>query len=442
MSGWLADRIGIHIDFNQIVHDMFASLGQGLAQLGRNIADIAPVVANFLVQADPTHLIIEGLETNPITGHMFMELNNVLGGAFTTVDNLSTLPLRVVRGDGITKQELVTDGLFVLKVVAVVVSGGSAAAIIAATSGQLAQGTLGKTALGKAILLIGAAVGGAALMQVPVPVDDFSAAGEMASEDAATSAAGTVVQTAAPSVGQVAVTATENVALSTAQTQVIQHSPLGQTVLGQIAIGAGFAAGGAGVQGGDVGSAVTGSIQSGAQGQAISQAAKMVPGGGAAANFLINNAGGLVSTSDPSADPSSFDLTQIPGKIADAFSNISISMPSIGGGGGLDLSSINLPSFGLPGIAAPSVSAPSISAPEINIGQIPKIQTPAGLKQVASRQKRIVNGRSVTHYVLTDGSQLDVPDATSPQVLTASVSPYMIIGGAFILFSLMKGHRE
>jgi len=155
---------------------------------------------------------------------------------------------------------------------------------------------------------------------------------------------------------------------------------------------------------------------------AISAAASKVPGGGLAAGFLMDNSGNIVD-SIAHADLSSVDLTTIPGAIASAINNISISAP--------DLSNISIsaPSISMPSISAPSISIPSFSAPELNVGQIPDISMPSGAKKkVVSKKKKTLKGKTSTVYTLADGSEYEVSDETN-------LMPFFIAAGLVMMIT-------
>ncbi len=386
MGSWFSDRLGINIDaaagLQQLLNNIanvIHNLGSAIANInwqvvGANLQLVVHGYFNILNEMNPIHRAVELFKTTPIFQHSFTELNNFLGGGITTLDNIGTLPARVGRGDAISKQELITDGLFALKVAIIALSGGTAASIISGTSGQLSQGTLGKTSLGKGILT-GAGAAAGDLVNSTDLVD--VTAGDIASS----AAYGTAV-----------------VGLQAGQAEVVKSTPLGQTEAGQIAIGAGFAAGGSQIIGDQT---ATEALSSYGRGAAISEAGKATPGGSLIAKTVFDQSGNIISGGDSSSSDSGGgfqfpDLASIPGKIADAISNISIGAPSF------DISSPEMPSV--------SVGGAQLSLPEVNVGQIMDIFFGGQKRKVASRRKKTVGGKTTWLYTLDDGTVLEEAD--------------------------------
>jgi hypothetical protein len=420
MGSWLSDHLGINIDVisaaeqflnqvAQIIHNLGVAIANiNWQQLANNIGMIASVVANVLLQATPMYYLYNGLSSNPLTSHAFRELDKLTGGLITDVANIQTLPLRVVRGDPITKDECIRDGLLGLKVAAIILSGGSTASIISQSSSQLSRGTLGQTALGRAVLSIGGAVAGAALTSVPP--------GSISSAVASTS----------PSVGQVAVSATETVAIGAATGQIIKNTQIG--AIGAALIGAGGAVGTAAITGADIGS----SLQSYGTGTAIAAGAKVVPGGSLVSGAIVNQAlqSGIASDSGSGSGQSLSDmLSNVPGQIVTAISNAP---------GAIAQAVENLPStianaISNIQISAPTISAPTMSASVPNIGQFPPMLSTLGkLTNVISR--RTVKTGNQTHYVynLVDGSNITVAQSNP--------APYILAG--LLLFAFVTPERR
>lgn len=391
MGSWFSDLVGVNIDVNAGIQQflnnigtVFSRLGSEIqkidwSQIGKNLGDWSHVVGNILTQINPVYLVWQGLSTNPITGHAFRELDKFTGGLLTSTTNVATLPSRVMRGDAISKKEIVEDALLGLKVASVVVSGGTSSAIVAASSSQLQRGYLGQTELGKAILGIGSATGLASLT------------------------GGSVTEALVKSGGSTALSAT--------QTEVIKHSSLGQTGLGKIAIGAGFAAGGGEL----IGEGASQSLLSYGETTAKGEAGKLAPGGSQAATLLIDGAkktdwDNVFSQGAPSvADGKSgfnfpgLDIASIPGALSNLISNINVSSPDI---------NLN-PS--MPGIdlSMPDINAPSISMPEINIGQIPDLNFGGQKKKVVSRKRIQQRNKRGWLYQLEDGTEQLIEESDS-----------------------------
>lgn len=80
-------------------------------------------VATVAVYLNPIRMSYELLSTSPLTAHAFNELDKFTGGMITTATNVSDLPLRAMRGDPISKVELIRDALFIIQVAAIVFTG-------------------------------------------------------------------------------------------------------------------------------------------------------------------------------------------------------------------------------------------------------------------------------------------------------------------------------
>lgn len=89
-----------------------------LGSLGKVFQDIGTA----MVFLDPTRQAYNWLSKAPLTAHAFHELDKFTGGYLTTIANLSDLPGRVLRGDAISKYELIKDALFVIEVVVMIVT--------------------------------------------------------------------------------------------------------------------------------------------------------------------------------------------------------------------------------------------------------------------------------------------------------------------------------
>lgn len=79
-------------------------------------------IGSAMVLLDPTRQLFDWLGSAKLTAHAFAELDKFTGGDLTTLKNLSDLPGRVLRGDPISKNELIKDALFIIQVVAIIVT--------------------------------------------------------------------------------------------------------------------------------------------------------------------------------------------------------------------------------------------------------------------------------------------------------------------------------
>jgi len=128
------------------------------------LADIFKFIGRTLVFLDASRFVTKWLKESKITGHIFNELDKFTGGMFTDAANTSTLLGRVMAGDNIPKDELIKDALFALKVVAIVFSGGSLAAVFVMVGSMAANEicshqTENKDACKAAIIIASAAAG-------------------------------------------------------------------------------------------------------------------------------------------------------------------------------------------------------------------------------------------------------------------------------------------
>ncbi len=116
------------------------------------------VLGKVYKEINPVHLTNEFLRNNPVFAHSFNELDKLTGGLLTSIENVTQLPGDAIAGEPISPARIAEALEMMLKVAAIVFSGGSATAIIGVTSSQLKKGTLGQTELGRALLSIGEAV--------------------------------------------------------------------------------------------------------------------------------------------------------------------------------------------------------------------------------------------------------------------------------------------
>lgn len=410
MGDWFSDLVSDVFDPVKAFQDTLNAVNQAIKGIsnaisninwqlvGNNLGLAVRSISNVMLQMNPYYYQVQAIKSNPVTAHIFTEIDNFTGGAITDFTNVETLPERVMRGDAISKTELIRDGIFVLKVIIVVVSGGSASTIVSTGSGQLAQGTAGQTAIGKDVLVVASAASLAALTD--------------------------------GSISTAIVKSSENIGLSAAQVEVVKKTPLAQTPLGGIAVGAGFAAGGGAL----TGSGATAGLTSYGQATAVSQGSLLAKGPlsqvtGAAAGAAYSQ---LLETSFTSSEstPTPEAPIDIPGAIADAFVRAGKNIASVPGtleelpGRIADaLSNISAPSFSAPSISAPSIATPSISFPSIGIPKIPLIR---GHRVVTSRRK----SRFMITYTLDDGTEVDEYDYDS-----------LISFGILLIASLMTGYE-
>ncbi len=136
------------------------SWNEVLGSIGKVFQDIGTV----LVIINPTRIVFDWLSTASLTAHAFHELDKFTGGMITDVKNISTLVGRAMRGDPITKQELLKDAMLIITIIAIVFTGGGYVAV-----GMLVGSMIGREvckhqteyqgACTAAFMIAGAAVG-------------------------------------------------------------------------------------------------------------------------------------------------------------------------------------------------------------------------------------------------------------------------------------------
>lgn len=119
-------------DLQKTVNLVGAAVNRGLkdfgdSEVGQVVQKGATQFADLQVRLNPVRLTADLFRTSPLTAHAFNELDKFSGGMITSGVNVSDLTYRTLRGDPITKEELVADALFALKVAALVATGGAAA---------------------------------------------------------------------------------------------------------------------------------------------------------------------------------------------------------------------------------------------------------------------------------------------------------------------------
>jgi hypothetical protein len=90
-----------------------------------SLGEVFQEVGTIMVLLSPTHQSFTWLQQAPLTAHAFRELDRFSGGILTNIYNVSTLPGRVLRGDAISKQELIADVIFIIQVLLIVFTAGT-----------------------------------------------------------------------------------------------------------------------------------------------------------------------------------------------------------------------------------------------------------------------------------------------------------------------------
>jgi hypothetical protein len=127
----------------------------GVRKAFKDVSKVAGKVMN--APLDLTHKLMTRL---PLVKDVHKGLDKLTGGTLTSLHRTVTLPGRAMQKGRVGKGELLEAVMNVVKVGAIVVSGGSAMALVAASAGALKQGPLGKTAFGRTILSVGEFAGG------------------------------------------------------------------------------------------------------------------------------------------------------------------------------------------------------------------------------------------------------------------------------------------
>ena len=153
------------------------------------IKKLAYLAGSAMVYLNPISNSLRLLRSWKVTANLTKQVDRYTGGMITDYISVTSIPGRVVKGDKIPKEELIRDVLFAARVAAVVVSGGTATAIVGATANQLQQGELGQSELGRVVLGIAQVVAVAAATgqawQEVAKRQAVNTAGEAAAQEAA-----------------------------------------------------------------------------------------------------------------------------------------------------------------------------------------------------------------------------------------------------------------
>lgn len=383
-------------------------------------AFIGDKLGNFLANYNPFHLAWEFLKNFPLTAQLAKTLDELTGGLFTTLDRLSTLTGRALRGDPISKAELLHDTLFCIKVAVAIVSG--PVGWVSFAAGQLKQGTLGRTALGRDILSIIEIAGYAYV-------------------------AGTALYDAAFDKGQ-------ELIMQNAQADMLRNMHTGDPTLDAFLVGATFAGAGAAYAGTSVYDSFLGFSGTFAENTAITELAGRI--GGPLGRDIAT--GVVKGVKNGEVDPSQFDYTAIPkgyslsqftddmarlgSSVKDSFISfvqspggsfalpqftIDIDIPNIKMPDSILLPSLPQVNLDMPSLSAPQISFPELSMPTFN-WDIGDWDLGAGRKAKKRKTKvRGTNGKYYTVYLLGDNTLYYVEDA--------NYLKWLLAGGAALLLA-------
>jgi len=126
------------------------------------------MIGEGMKNATPWAVLDRNLRSDPLTAHLYRELDNLTGGLMSSMRRIADLPGKAVGGEPISDAELYEALELGLKIGMIILSGGTATAIIGTSSSQLKKGTLGKNPLGRAILAIGEATAVAAIANTSI----------------------------------------------------------------------------------------------------------------------------------------------------------------------------------------------------------------------------------------------------------------------------------
>lgn len=107
-------------------------------------------------------LSLKFLANFPLTRWLYVSVNYITGGLLDTVVMTLSIPGRLVAGKPVSRAEFLQALLLVMKVAAVVLTGGATLAIVAFAADALKKGPLGDTVIGRTLLdmiVIGASIG-------------------------------------------------------------------------------------------------------------------------------------------------------------------------------------------------------------------------------------------------------------------------------------------
>lgn len=113
----------------------------------------------------PITVGIKVVKATPVLKDVHKGVDKLTGGTLSKLDRIANLPQKIADGKPISKAEIMEAVMTAVQVAAIVASGGSAAALVAAGAGMLKGGPLGDTAFGRNILTIAEIAGGAAAIQ-------------------------------------------------------------------------------------------------------------------------------------------------------------------------------------------------------------------------------------------------------------------------------------
>jgi len=286
----IGNIISVSVKF--IIKDIIKPIIKSLKPLFK---DLTHLMGNFLIYTNVFSGTYRLLKSWKVTKHLIGEIDKYTGHLLTDLDNVQTLFPRLIKGDKISKEELISDALFAVRVGVVVLSGGTAAGVTSGVSSQLRQGKLGETQLGGALL----------------DIATIASVSAVTGQSASALLEKKVVDTGT----------------SMAAGEAIKHTSLGNSPEGRLLIGGTFAAAGGVVQGGAANEALVNLGKSSARDIAILEVTKVLPiPNKKIAGYLVDNISNL---SDALKIPDLQNLDIDPKKIVKAVSNAVQDIPEI-----------------------------------------------------------------------------------------------------------------
>lgn len=169
----------------------------------KSVKDVSKV-AGKIYQA-PIKLSQQILTKTPLVKDVYKGVDKLTGGTVSSLYKTALLPGDALRGKPITKAQFIESLANVVKVGAIVVTGGAAASVVGASAGALKQGPLGQTSWGRKLLSVGeiaglATAGGMGFQKaIEKKVTDIAAAEASSAAGKKAGVAGAIIASAAVS---------------------------------------------------------------------------------------------------------------------------------------------------------------------------------------------------------------------------------------------------
>lgn len=109
-------------------------------------------LGEYLIATNVFVIYYDVMSELPHISSILREIDRFTGGLLTTTRNFNTLFGRALKGESISKEELMSYAVLAIQIAAIVLTGGGAAAWVGLAANQLSQGSLGKTEFGRELL--------------------------------------------------------------------------------------------------------------------------------------------------------------------------------------------------------------------------------------------------------------------------------------------------